>query len=469
LPRHLIEAQKTLGVSVLDLCTIITELSQKRPVFHNEADFQHALAWEIREHYPDAKIRLEMKVHGPNTKVYADILAVHEERIYAVELKYKTRGVECVIAGEEFTLNNHGAQDIGRYDVLKDLQRLEQMVVAGVIDEGILVFLTNDSSYYSDPEQEKQTVDRDFRLHEGKKVQGKLTWGEQTGQGTMKGREEPLSIRGQYDLNWANYSRVSSKNDGEFQYLMLSTTGLQTESNEKAWQPPSGIFDTKIEDDVITPTKIAATHHNDTPWFDSFSKRGEVPLSQVDLRDKLAGHLREVGYSVSVNRDLGKDKIDIWAQRDDETIAIEVRNKTALLQTIYEGQSVLLKNQAAQDVSRYDFINDIGKLERVVGRRRDVKGYALLLTNDAMYWQPAKKHNAIDDKFRIHDGRLLSGTCSWSDEAARGTTSGREQPVHLTGTYKLTWQQYLNMGTGRNEGFRALLVEVTDRLNAEGE
>lgn len=454
-----------MGAFGLDFHTIITHLSQKRPIFHNEADFQHALAWEIREHHPDAKIRLEMKVHGPSTKVYVDILAVHEGRKYAVELKYKTRRFECDIDGEVFSLNNHGAQDIGRYDVLKDLQRLEQMVAAGVVDEGTLVFLTNDSSYSSDPKEEKQTADQDFRLHEGRRVQGALTWGEQTGQGTMKGREEPLPIHGQYGLHWANYSRVSNKSGGELQYLMLSTAEVQTEPTEKAWLSPSVITDIKIEADATTyTTGIAVKDRGATPWVDSFSKRGEIPLSQIDLRDKLATHLREVGYLVSVNRDLGKDKIDIWAERDNETIAIEVRNKTALLQNVYQGKFVHLKNQAAQDVSRYDFISDIGKLERVVGKRPDVKGYALLVTNDANYWQPPKKDHSVDEKFRIHNGRLLAGTCAWGQEAASGTTSGREEPIYLTNTYRLRWQPYLKLGTEKNMEFRALLVEVeTDK------
>lgn len=403
-----------------------------------------------------------MKAHGPNTKVYVDILASIEGRKYAIELKYKTRPIECVIDGEEFSLNNHGAQDLGRYDVLKDLQRLEQMVADGVVVEGILVFLTNDASYNSDPGQDKQTADRNFRLHEGKGVSGKLTWGEQTGQGTMKGREEPLSIRGRYDLHWANYSRVSSKSGGEFQCLMLSTSGVQTESTEKAWSPPSVITATEIVTGFTNTTEIAVKDDGATPWFDSFAKQGEIPLSQIDLRDKLANHLREVGYLVSVNRDLGNEKIDIWAERDNETIAIEVRNKTALIQAVYQGQSISLKNQAAQDVSRYDYISDIGKLESVVRNRPDVTGYALLLSNDSGYWNPPKKLNAVDGKFRIHDGRLLSGVCSWADEAASGTTSGREVPIHLTGTYPLEWRPYLRLDNAKNHEFQALLVKATN-------
>ena len=44
---------------MLDIDGLMTELSRTRKVFHSEADFQHALAWQIREHMPECEIRLE--------------------------------------------------------------------------------------------------------------------------------------------------------------------------------------------------------------------------------------------------------------------------------------------------------------------------------------------------------------------------------------------------------------------------
>ena len=40
------------------------ELAQRRPIFHSEADFQHALAWEIHALHTDCQIRLERPVKG---------------------------------------------------------------------------------------------------------------------------------------------------------------------------------------------------------------------------------------------------------------------------------------------------------------------------------------------------------------------------------------------------------------------
>ncbi|HUW48670.1 MAG TPA: hypothetical protein VMW36_08005, partial [Patescibacteria group bacterium] len=433
-------------------------LSHKRPIFHNEADFQHALAWTIRECYPDSNIRLEMKVHGRDSKIYLDILVIHEGRRYAIELKYKTRLFEYEIDSEEFYLNNQGAQDIGRYDVLKDLQRLEQMVTAGVADEGVLLFLTNDASYYSNASPDKQTADRDFRLHEGRTVQGTLTWGPSTGQGTMKGREEPLSLQGNYQVHWAPYTYLVGQSGGDFRYLLLTVKELNTRSLSTDSLSVAA-FD-REQSHAPSVEKVELSSSQEVSWLESFTQLGEIPLSQFDLRDRLANHLRQMGYSVQINRDLGTDKIDIWARRGNEIIAIEVRNKTALLDAVYCGKHIHLKNQAAQDISRYDFVSDIGKLERVVRSRSDVTGYALLLTNDPSYWQPPRKADSFDEHFRIHDGRVLKGICSWSIQASAGTTSGRDEVIHLHGAYHLQWQPYLRLGFEKNAEFRLLLVKI---------
>ena len=50
-----------LGAVTL-LHTTMDSLAAKRPIFHSEADFQHALAWEVQLAHPNAGIRLEKRV-----------------------------------------------------------------------------------------------------------------------------------------------------------------------------------------------------------------------------------------------------------------------------------------------------------------------------------------------------------------------------------------------------------------------
>ena len=47
--------------AMLDIPELMRELARERPLFHSEADFQHALAWRIHETISDCGIRLEYK------------------------------------------------------------------------------------------------------------------------------------------------------------------------------------------------------------------------------------------------------------------------------------------------------------------------------------------------------------------------------------------------------------------------
>ena len=84
----------------------------------------------------------------------------------AVELKYKTRKLLVELDGEAFSLASHSAQDIGRYDFIKDIFRLEKIVPSLENCVGHAIMLTNDSSYWTS--HSKSTVDEAFRLTEGR-------------------------------------------------------------------------------------------------------------------------------------------------------------------------------------------------------------------------------------------------------------------------------------------------------------
>lgn len=215
--------------------------------------------------------------------------------------------------------------------------------------------------------------------------------------------------------------------------------------------------------DEITPHTNSDKNISED-WFKSFSSQKVIPTSQFDFRDKLANCLKELGYSVHKNREMGKDKVDLFATKGDERIVIEVRYKTALLKTIHQGEHVHLKNQGSQDISRYDFLSDLEKVERVVDSRPGLKGYAILLTNDHLYWKPPRKYDSVDKDYHIHNGRVVFGQCSWGREASRGTTAGRERILNFKKTYPMKWQPYLNLGNEKNMVFQALVIEVNSEM-----
>lgn len=196
---------------------ILDELSKERLIFHSEADFQHALAWKIHEKHNDLNIRLEKKLNSQG--IYLDIFAFNDTYKIAIELKYKTIKVDKSFENEEFNLKNQSAQDQGRYDFIKDISRLEK-AKKHCNYMGFAIFLTNDPLYWKNPMREIDTLDKEFRIHEGKTIKGTLDWKEGASKGTMSKREDAIELENEYNLNWADYLNLNGLN-GKFRFLLV--------------------------------------------------------------------------------------------------------------------------------------------------------------------------------------------------------------------------------------------------------
>ena len=207
----------------LDVHGLMENLSDERPIFHSEADFQHALAWQFRKATPNGQVRLEYKPFPEaNLKMYLDIWLRYRSMGVAIELKYRTRALDRQWKKESFALRNQGAQDLGRYDFLRDIQRLERVVADfGPAKTGFAVLLTNDPSFWNPPS--RSTIDAAFRLHESenKRIAGDMAWSAQASEGTTTGREEPICLKGSYDCVWRDYSSFGEATNQRFRYLMV--------------------------------------------------------------------------------------------------------------------------------------------------------------------------------------------------------------------------------------------------------
>ena len=208
----------------MDFRELMATLAAQRPIFHSEADFQHALAWLIHEVRPEARVRLEIPRDIDGRRAHVDVWIEDGERL-AIELKYLTSAVHADVAGEAFQLRSQAAQDLGRYDILKDLVRVERLVAADVADRGIVVALTNDSAYWRGPGLGTSPNYADLRLLEGRALNGTMAWGPATGTGTMRGREAPIELRGNYVCEWTDYSLVDTgSTTTRFRCLLLETS-----------------------------------------------------------------------------------------------------------------------------------------------------------------------------------------------------------------------------------------------------
>lgn len=199
------------------VCSALTDLAQRRPIFHSEADFQLALAWQIQTAHPEARIRLEQRILDA-PRINLDILATVDDVRIGIELKYLRAKADITVDGERFVLIV-GAPDLDRYDTVKDIARLERLVGDDLIDVGAAVVLSNNPTFWK-PGTGRITGFDEFRMHDGATLTGTLDWGASAGVGTRKGRDQPHTLAGSYLMRWRPYSHVHGV-AGDFRALIV--------------------------------------------------------------------------------------------------------------------------------------------------------------------------------------------------------------------------------------------------------
>ncbi|HKV55586.1 MAG TPA: hypothetical protein VJN94_13205 [Candidatus Binataceae bacterium] len=197
---------------MLNLNFILERLSARRPIFHSEADLQYELAREFHLLDAEAEIRLERPVG--NMRV--DMMVRDRQSYCALELKYKTARSIVNHRNEQFDLAAQGAQDIGRYDYVKDISPLEGLVATGVVWDGWAILITNDRSYWLPDGHGAQ--DEAFRVHEGRVLEGHLAWLANAAPGAILGHEAPLRLVNTYQVSWRDYSEIGNN---VFRYLAI--------------------------------------------------------------------------------------------------------------------------------------------------------------------------------------------------------------------------------------------------------
>ena len=204
----------------MDIVKVINNLKANRKIFYSENDFQFALAWEIQKCYKKAKIRLERcRVSAPKKDLYVDIIVHLNNKEYPIELKYKTKALEVTENNEEYSLRNQGAQNFGRYDYLKDIQRLEELSKKiKNYGKGFAILLTNDELYWV--ENREGADNEKFYLSQGKQKTKTMNWGTKASNGTTKNRKNPIKLSGKYEIDWKDYSKFKSMKNGEFKYCL---------------------------------------------------------------------------------------------------------------------------------------------------------------------------------------------------------------------------------------------------------
>jgi len=263
----------------MDLDTILSDLGARRPVFHSEADFQHALAWTIQSAYPAAQVRLEYPLRGLKGRAALDIVVRESGVTTAIEVKYCKAQLTIEVSGEAFQLPSTVARDLFRHDVCKDIWRLEYAIGTGQADRGVALVLSNDPGLWSDTGFD--SIDRQFKIHHGQTLTGTLTWSDRAN-GTQKNREQPIQLAGHYAMEWRPYSDLGVRN-GRFQMLEVPVS-----VGAHVAEPP-GVPDTKpAATSVAKPASIRGRYE---ALRDAILAKGDGALFSLEEIEAIVGPL----------------------------------------------------------------------------------------------------------------------------------------------------------------------------------
>ncbi|MBD3730886.1 MAG: hypothetical protein IE933_14395 [Sphingomonadales bacterium] len=171
----------------------------------------------MKRQMPAAGLRLEVPFEFEK-RGSTDIVVRLEDASVGIELKYLTRRLACEFEGEMFRLKAHGATDLRRYDILKDVQRLERFNLAHG-GPSYVIALTNDPAYWREVAR-TGTIDAAFRLCDGRTVTGECRWAEHAAPGSIRNREDCITLRGHYSMRWQAYSDLGMAS-GQFRYLLI--------------------------------------------------------------------------------------------------------------------------------------------------------------------------------------------------------------------------------------------------------
>ena len=198
---------------------LLKKLKAKKIIFESEAQFQFELALQIKEMYPYYDVKLEMttSIRNDGKKQYTDIIVLDKNGDFiAIELKYKTR--KSVYG--DIKLLNHGATDLGRFDYLYDVWRLENLKYRNNTAyefnkrlkncvNGYAIILTNEKNYWSINRQSKDALYKNFCITDKDSIQKNenLSWNQKDGSSCIKGtwRDIQLLFTNGYNFKWNDY------------------------------------------------------------------------------------------------------------------------------------------------------------------------------------------------------------------------------------------------------------------------
>lgn len=209
-------------IDELTVKDILSDLSKgDYACFASEAQLRDAFAIALALKHPDCVVYPEYTQQRPNIwrcseqLIHFDLLVKEKSTGETIlfEFKYKTKKSDFVLPVYSIYLKDHSDTWNGRYALWRDIYRIETFASLKNITKGFIVFICNNSGYWSIPK--KGSCPEEFSLAEGLHEAGNRNWKLPAGQ-TL------ASVRNIGDSYKKDIYPLITENDYYFQYDVYS-------------------------------------------------------------------------------------------------------------------------------------------------------------------------------------------------------------------------------------------------------
>jgi hypothetical protein len=141
---------------------------------------------------------------------------------------------------------------------------------------------------------------------------------------------------------------------------------------------------------------------------------------------------------------------------------IELKYKTIKRNIKFSDEEFFLKNHAAQNLGRFDFFDDLRRLQMLRKQGIIHSGFVIFLTNDPLYWTRIQRSN-FSSNFSMEEGRVIekNTALSWvgnpSENSVTPKRLGEHANIEIENELCLTWKTYSEF---EESLFKHLIVQI---------
>ncbi len=203
---------------------IMEEYSKKGIVFFNEAHFQFEFAISLSRKLPmlDYRIILEHCLNFKKYRVDLFVEDIKNNEKTIIEFKYVTKKATIEIDKQFYIdLKSQGAYDVRRYQIWRDISKLEDLLDNKKCDHAYFLMITNADKLIKPVPNNNLDCEFDISTREKNRPDKKELYWSYLSPKTIKRYPNKIIIRKKesYKFNYIPYS--ASTNGASFKYLIL--------------------------------------------------------------------------------------------------------------------------------------------------------------------------------------------------------------------------------------------------------